>query len=159
MKTLPTKKKAFIVEFSVPDSLNERINDVMLDEINIAQRKWDVHLSDEEIEKVFACSKEQLESKMSNIIRSNWSLDDEVMNIYVFDNFNNHEDENFFTMNEENKDFPFSDIWLHRGNDGWMVIPEETGKTIPPKDFYDKVVEEILTFSRTAVFYGVGSYV
>lgn len=141
-----------IVHVTLPERFLDDLKVSAYDEIRIAQKKYDIHLTEDEKDKVFFHSFKQLESKMKEIARTEWRLNHNVVKIKVDDivsqEINLPQDEELHKGKK-----------LLRASKRWVFDHEDDSRSIAIEDMTTEVPEMMLKFIRTAVMYGVGSYV
>lgn len=125
--------------------LQKEIND----EIAIAQKKWKITLEQKEKAIIKNATLEQLSSKVATLSHQTWDLGDKLY-IEAPGRSGSLELPRKFKENES--------MSIVLSKKGWEITEEEAEVAIKIEDFYDELLNTIFTWTRTAVFYGVGSY-
>lgn len=129
--------------------------DVLLEEmekeLEVACKKWDVNLNQEEKELVFEHSIKQVKRKVSENTKTLWDLSD-VLTVKV------NSQRRPIEIRLPAKEAETSKIKLFYTKDGWEIDQEMQDDAVRLADFAEHLENLIKRWSRTAVFYGVGSY-
>lgn len=145
-------KKRLEVIVELPRKFLDVLKEEMNDELKTAQKKWQVRLSLPERERVFTESFEQLKEKTLIVFGEKWDLSDEVTVLI----------NTFLTRNpillKENEP-PKEKIYFIRKSGGWETTTEVFPERVSIQEFREQIIYLLKHWSRTAVFYGVGSYV
>lgn len=142
-------KGKLVVNIKLPKNFIEDIKQTINDEIRISQKKWKVSLTLQEKEVIFTKALEQLKSKTLNIFGKEWDFTDKVI-IFV----NSHSYNEITLPNKKSKQH-----FIRQGqswsvdNDGLDYI-----NTISAQDFPAEIEKLLKEWSKTAAFYGVGSF-
>lgn len=147
------ENKAIHLILELPEKFAQTIRDVIVDEIEIASKKWDVVLSVEEHRNVIACSENQLVHYVMVGIGEEWSIGSPTMTVVIL---TETPGVHHYDFEEFMKSHGDSNLVVIR--DRWNITTEPVKDPIPAKDFPDHVIQWILAAARTAAFYGVGSY-
>lgn len=139
----------FIITVNLPESFLEQIENVITDELTVAQLKWKIRLSDDEQETVRKGTLAQLRSKVSSLSKNAWDLGSKLV-------INAAGDTGSLTYSENTKTKTDKSFILNKN--GWSVTTEEADSVVPGEVFYESLVDTLFKWTRTAVFYGVGSY-
>lgn len=132
------------------------IDAVIEDELKVAQRKWGVELSKEAVENVKRHSLNQLSMKVNLTLKTSWNFQPIVsLKIKGLSKSSGSELLKDLTLPDELSKVP--DIALVLSRDGFEVESEPSDGTVLPADLNGYILDRILTWARTAVFYGVGS--
>lgn len=140
------------ITIELPKNFKYSIERTMEHEWKDASKKWQVRLGSEDKEKVMRHAKNQLQSKVSFLAKNPWDLEKTSIVISV-----NSMGRGAAALNlpESAEEYNIS---LIRANEEWRLCDEPSSKTIPLAEFQAHVTNEIATWARTAVFYGVGSF-
>jgi len=139
------------------DNYMELIDAAVEDEIQIAQRKWGVDLSDEIIESVKRHSLNQLAMKVDLTLKTSWNFQPTVsMKIKGLSKNSGSGILKDLTLPDELGSVP--EIALVLAREGFEVESEPSDNTVQPSELSDYILNKILTWARTGIFYGVGSY-
>jgi len=139
------------------DNYMALIDQAIEDELKTAQRKWGVELSDETIESVKRHSLNQLSMKVDLTLKTSWNFQPFVtLKIKGLSKNSSSGPLKDLTLPDELKSVP--EIALVLGRDGFEVESEPSDGTVDPADLNGYILNRILVWIRTAVFYGVGSY-
>lgn len=136
----------------------ELIDEAIEDELKIAQRKWGVDLSDETIESVKRHSLNQLSMKVDLSLKTSWNFQP-VVSVKIKGLSKNSGSGLLKDLNlpEELSSVPDIALVLSKA-DGFEVESEPSDNTVLPAELGDYILRKILTWARTGIFYGVGSY-
>lgn len=132
------------------DFINVLLNE-MEDEFELACRKWGLNLNQEEKELVLEHSLKQVKRKTSENIKTLWDFSDKLI-VKV----NSHKKP--IEIKLPAPEAESSRIALFHTKDGWEIDQEMQDEAIRLADFAEHIQSKIKQWSRTAVFYGVGSY-
>lgn len=113
--------------------------------------KWDISLSDAEEKTIFENSLKQVISRVNVLTRNEWDMNSGLIVVTVA----NGPKRTIEIPSEESDD---SDIHIVRVRGGWKVDTEQSEESILIKDFPEFLEKTITSWSRTAIFYGTGSY-
>ena len=139
------------------DNYMELIDEAIEDELKVAQRKWGVALSEETVEHVKRHSLNQLSMKVDLTLKTSWNFQPIVsLKIKGLSKSSTSGLLKDLTLPDELERVP--DIELVLGRDGFEVESEPSDGTVDPADLSDYIMDRIVVWGRTAVFYGVGSY-
>lgn len=131
-----------------------RMERAMEKEWREANRKWGLSLGSAEKETVMEHAKRQLERKVAFFTRNHWEFGTTPIVVSV-----NSMGRGSAALELPSPEVESYDISLVRANDGWKVNQEPSSAIIPLGKFQEYLTEELITWARTAVFYGVASYV
>lgn len=164
--------------------VNEDVRNAVEDEIRIAQNKWQVNLTTDELDLVRKSALVQIAEEISNVFKSPFpenspvgdlfdaddifvvspsrpspargevALDFSVLNVLIRSKLHSREVHLDIEEGAE-KSFEFM---VQRTSSGYIVAEESTEKSIWLKDLPEAVKNLILPWVRTAVFYGVASF-
>lgn len=135
----------------------ELIDEAIVDELKIAQRKWGVALNEEAEELVKKHSLNQLSMKVDLSFKTSWNFQPLVT--FKIKGLSKNGDSGLLkdlTLPDEIESVP--DVKLVLGRDGLEIESEPSDNTIDPAHLSSYAMERILKWIRTAVFYGVSSY-
>lgn len=128
-----------------------KVQEEMRDEFAVASRKWGLDLNTDSEDLIYKHSLNQLRRKISEMARVNWDLGDQLT---IKVNTYKKTAEVFLPSARGNA----SKLRLLYTRDGWERDQEITEGAIPVSEFLGHIEDQIITYARTAVFYGVGSY-
>lgn len=135
---------------NLPEDFLKHLQKEINDELAIAQRKWKIQLDAKQKTHVRKAALTQLASKVSSLAHSNWDLGDKLLiNVPGGDG----RIELPKTVKGAN-----ANLSLVLSKKGWEVIEEEADIAVGINDFHGSIIDNLNTWVRTAVFYGVGSY-
>lgn len=135
----------------------ERIESAIEAELKTAQRKWGVSLSEETIELVKRDSLNQLSMKVDLTLKTSWNFQPIItLKIKGLSKNSSSGMLKDLTLPDELKSVP--EIALVLGREGFEVESEPSDGTVEPAELNGYILDRILVWVRTAVFYGVGSY-
>lgn len=133
------------------------IENALQDELIVAQRKWGVSLTEEALEDVKRHSLNQLSMKVDLTLKTNWNFQEVItLKIKGLSKSSSNGLLKDLKLPEELDKVP--GIKLVVGRDGFEVESEPSDNTVDPSDLPEYILNRILTWVRTAVFYGVGSF-
>lgn len=138
------------ISIKFPKGFFDELTKEIDDELAIAQKKWKYTLAKEEIAEVKKASQEQLRLKVSGLAKSEWTFGGKLI-------INATGASDFLEITPRFKEERAYGIVLNKN--GWLATSEESDSVVQLKDFYQSLVTTLTTWLRTAVFYGVGSYV
>lgn len=133
------------------------IDKAIEDELKVAQRKWGVDLSEETVELVRRHSLNQLSMKVDLTLKTSWNFQRVVtLKIKGLSKSSGNGLLKDLNLPDEIDSVPAIELVL--GRDGFEVESEPSDGTVLPADLPEYILDRILVWIRTAVFYGVGSY-
>lgn len=142
---------------SLADNYMDLIENALNDEIAIAQRKWGVELGDEALESIKRHSLNQLSMKVDLTLKTSWNFQQVVtLKIKGLSKSSSTGLLKDLKLPAEIKKVPQIKLVLAR--DGFEVESESSDNTVDPSELPDYILNKILIWVRTGVFYGVGSY-
>ncbi len=139
-----------VIKVSFPKNFTSTLENEITDELAIAQTKWKLSLTKAQEDVVRAAAKEQLCSKVSSLFKNNWKFESN-MTISVAGLT-----EDLFLSKKNKLD---EDLKFLLSKSGWSLTTEETGNSVSGDQLYSALVKTLTVWLRTAVFYGVGSFV
>lgn len=142
-------KYLMTVRVVLDDGFVDSLRDVMADELKSASRKWMVRMSSQDSDAVYAHALAQLRRRVTDMAHTQWDMSDMVVLKLEYPNSVT------LTVPGQSK---FHDLSLLRMKDGWTLYDEPNDDSVVLKDIKDRLQDEMKTWLRTAVFYGVGSY-
>lgn len=137
------------IKIKLHKAFTTKIREEMEDEMEEAIDKWGLDLTEEEKDNIVDHSFNQLIHKVSENARIDWDLGDEI-EIKVNGIPGN------VTLPTENQ--KFKKLELIKTRVGWEVSTEEEIPSIKMNDFKNHYEDLIISWARTGIFYGVGSY-
>lgn len=138
------------------ENLSELINEAMRDELVVAKGKWRNFLNRDQEALVLKASKEQLVAKVRATTKDlSWEISDNEIRVFPVRNLDVPPLSSDVYLPEEAKS---RDINLLEVNEGWKLDNSSDVKLIPLFKFEKVVVQKVLSWARTAVFYGVSSF-
>lgn len=147
------KKDATVrVMLQLPSDYFEKLDEIFEDEFVIAQKKWGITLDEHQKQKIYQNSFFQWREKVATVSKNpvDRTYNRVTFNIRTQDEFL----EDYVLPKKHKVNIPLMDVQA-----GWTVGREEGKPFVYVNDFYDFMVEKFEKWMRTAVFYGVGSYV
>lgn len=144
------EKTALTVHINLPKGFINKVKKVMENELSIASGKWGVTLTNGEKADLINHAMNQVQRKVNDNTRLVWDFSD-VLNVRV----NSPKNEELHIPDARLATHPKR---LIKTKVGWEVDDESRDESIFLKDFHEHLQNLIFTWSRTAVFYGVGSY-
>lgn len=140
---------------TIDKNFEKKIKTAMEIEMKIAQRKWGVKLDKEIQAEIEEHAMTQLAQKVSDTSKHIWNFN-EIVTIKIKGlskkgqrDLQLPKDENYSKL--KNKKFI-------QTRDGWEVTEELSDKAITLQEFPDHILDKMVKWASTAVFYGVGSY-
>lgn len=135
----------------------ELIEGAVEDEIKVAQRKWGVNLSPEAIEDIRKHSFNQLSMKVDLALKTSWNFQPVItLKIKGLSRESGSVIQKDLNLPAELK--KVQSLQLVLGRDGFELTSEPEDGTVSPGELPEAVLNRIIAWARTAVFYGVGSY-
>lgn len=144
------------VVLQLSESLEGLITEQMGNELIVAQKKWSVNLTDEQVSTVLRRSIEQLEKKVNLFTSNEWKFCDKDLHL-SFKDLTKARSSNGPSDDIKGESYSTSTRSLTRINSGW-VITEEPDQGTPFNELSELMEDQIRTWAKTAVFYGVASY-
>lgn len=149
MKTTTNK---ILVHLHLEETFIDEIHEAMQDELDIASKKWGVRLNLEDRDMIVKHSLSQVRKKVSESAKIAWNYDTKL-SIRV-NSFKRTSEINLPTTSPA-----AAKMRLFKSREGWEIEQEPTEESVPVSEFYEHFKSLILTWGRTAVFYGVSSFV
>lgn len=147
-------ENALEVTLVLPKNFKTKLDDAMKDEFAIACKKWGLNLNTEDRDKVLDSARKQLSGKVSLIARHPWQPGDTRLKVIVSSNKKGVVEITLPSREAKNYSVAFV-----RANDKWKVEDDVSASSVQLSEFHSFFVNEVTTWARTAVFYGVSSYV
>lgn len=147
-----SKKTGMILKINLSKNFIKSIKKTMEDELEIATKKWNIRLSEDERNNVIFHSINQLQQKVQAHTRLQWDLSD-ILTVKV-----NSIKEGEVIIPDKSLKGPKIPS-LIKTKDGWTVDDEDRDQAIHLSKFHTYFQDLMHTWARTAVFYGVGSYI
>lgn len=141
-----------IVHIDLPEDFIETLEEDMEREFKKATRQWGVHVPFEEKEILLNYAKKQTIEKVTDNLRSRWDYSPQIM---VKVNSPRQGMEIRLPFPKGMQTPPARFIY---SRDGWSVDQEQNEDAVDVADFAEHIEQQIRTWLRTAVFYGVASY-
>lgn len=144
-------KNEIFATVTLGTNYSRTLNHIINDEFKKACEKWDLDLNSEAKSKIKEHALNQLKRKVQDVVRCPYNLTDTVeVKIMTLNKP--------LKINVPNVKNGKSNVKVVRLRDGWEVDVESQENSVFLKDFDSKMREDIETWLRTAVFYGVASY-
>lgn len=157
------------------EGFEEKVQETILEEFDIAQQKWGISLSPEQKRLVYVLTMMQLSERMENVYKHRSLIADEEMNDLLQAVEDNQEIKLglerirvVVRSNRHSKDTALytgegyvsgEDILLHKSSSGFIVHQEEHApKTVWLSEFSEHIEKKFLQWAATGVFYGVASF-
>lgn len=152
------KREPSIIQLSIllPPNYVQNIYDTMEDEFKIAAKKWDVYLNSDDKDLIKENSIIQLERKVEYITKNKWQIHDPKIVINIKNTVKGIIEIELPRQNNElinNREYNFVRI-----SNEWILDDDENGDAVPLNEFYDIFMKDLDKWTRTAIFYGVGSF-
>ena len=149
---MKAEKTELMVHISLPEQFINIVKETMEDELRVAIRKWGISLKRNEKDAIIKHSVNQLQRKVAESSRCTWDLSDTIRVKIV----SNVSAELHLPMDDTSK----LTKKLIKTKDGWKIEEDDEAKddAVMLAEFDQHFIKLINTWSRTAVFYGVGSY-
>jgi hypothetical protein len=143
-----------IIHLTLPEDFMTRLADTIEDELAVASKKWKVELNEDSRDIIRRHSRAQLRQKTAETSRSPWDLSSRVtVKVNATGTFAGKELELPVGLTAA-----AADLRLIRMRDGWEIDTEARDGSVALSEFSSFFQEKLLTWVRTAVFYGVGTY-
>lgn len=144
----------FIV--ALPSDYMDQIEEAVTDELKVAQQKWGVKLSPETQERVREHSINQLVLKVDSALKTTWEFKPEIsLKIKGLTKGSGGFNTDLNIPEDADK---LDGIRLILAREGYEVDDEDSDGSLNVTDLPTRLLEAILKWLRTAIFYGVGSY-
>lgn len=140
-----------LVHLKLETNFTEIIDQTMEDEFEIASKKWNVYLNTDDHDIIMYHSRNQLRRKVSEMARLPWDMSDR-MTIKV------NSPQKGVEITLPSPKARTSTTKLLQTRDGWEIDDEKRDESVKLADFREHIQQCVLTWARTAVFYGVGSF-
>lgn len=137
------------INVTLPSDFLSLLDEEIDNELASAQAKWKIKLTEAQIDTVKTATREQLRSKVSTLSKNTWDLG---VKLTISASGGNG------TLAITSKSKPNGDTSLLLNKNGWSVTNEEADSVFHINDLYSELLKSIFTWTKTAVFYGVGSY-
>lgn len=154
---MSTMASRILFHVKLADNYMDLIEGAIEDELRTAQRKWGVDLSGETIEEVKRHSLNQLSMKVDLTLKTSWNFQ-QIITLKIKGLSKSSGDGLLKDLNIPEELNLVPEIELVLGRDGFEVESEPSDGTVLPGDLESYILNRILVWTRTAVFYGVGSY-
>lgn len=150
------KKNASLLEIilTLPKNFAKTIESEMEDEINVASQKWQLNLTGSQKLAILTSSRSQLAKKVSVVSRAPWTLDSPTLKVVA-----STEKRGIFKISLPQANGAKYSVQLLRTHHEWKVDKEPSNESVSIDEFYAFYVAQVIKWARTAVFYGVASYV
>lgn len=149
---MKSTRNRMVVHLDLENNFLATVEEAMEDEFDLACKRWKVRLNGEDHDVVMKHSLSQLRRKVTEVAKANWDLSDRL-NVRVV---SPRPDMELTLPNPKAHSSSTRFIFVR---DGWEVDDERREESVRISDFRDHMQRSILDWARTAVFYGVGSYV
>lgn len=150
-KILKTNTNKILVHLNLNEGFNEEINEALDDELNVASKKWGVRLNMNDRALILKHARNQLRRKVSESAKIAWNYD-QKLSIRVSSHKRTSD------INLPTSSPAATKIRLIKSREGWEIEQEPTEESVAVSDFLEHFKSLIITWGRTAVFYGVSSY-
>lgn len=141
------------VTLSLPKNFHQEIADIMHQEFVQANKKWGLSLNSDHEAQIAEKAWKQLTNKVSSVARRPWEPTSQTLVVMVSTN-----KKGVFKLTLPSKEAAKYTVALVRAHDEWRVEQDPNHEAVKLSDFYEYFTEEVKTWARTAIFYGVGSY-
>lgn len=141
---------------ALPQDYMDQIESAIKAELKVSQQKWGVSLSQETQESVRKHSVNQLTLKVDSTLKTSWEFKPEIsLRIKGLTKGSGG-----FTsdLNIPEDAEQVNGIRLILAREGYEVDEEDSDGALNAEDLPAKLLEAIIKWLRTAIFYGVGSY-
>lgn len=148
-----TKDDIIELRIALPSSFKLQLQDAMEEEFEVASRKWEVDLSLETKKQIFANALRQLEAIVKSVTGREWRPEAKQLVVEV-----KNPKPGFFAIDLPSEAAAKHSVAFVRSHEGWKVNQDPNMEAVELQDFKQFMEEQLKTWARTAVFYGVGSY-
>lgn len=131
------------------EGFNDDLQKEMKNELKEASFKWGVKLTEKQKVEILKRSVDQVRFRVVSVSGNPWNLENKI-------DFKMNGLQKNISVSHDDQKIP--NIQLIRARDSWIVDNDVSEKSVALKDFYQHFKQEVMTWARTAVFYGVGSY-
>lgn len=146
-------KSKLEVNITMPVGYKKKVlNEIINDEISIAERKWQVNTTNEEKEIILEHSFKQLEARVQEVFKTDWTVDSKN-SVFIFNSDKDLSINIPFKSSDEYAELSFLKL-----RNCWEVDNDNRAEAVSAKDLYSSILEEIESWLRTAVFYSVASF-
>lgn len=141
-----------MLTLTLPKQFFKDLEDVIEDELKIAQKKWQLKLTEEEKDVVRKNAYTQVYQKASTVAGSTWAGEKHIIvKIPYFKDVD-------LKLNANTSKTLEKDLELVMTKDGWITASDESESPVLLSQIINYKTNIMLVWARTAVFYGVGSY-
>lgn len=146
-------KSKLEVNITMPVGYKKKVlNEIINDEISIAERKWQVKTTNEEKEIILEHSFKQLEARVQEVFKTDWTVDSKN-SVFIFNSDKDLSINIPFKSSDE-----YSELSFLKLRNCWEVDNDNRAEAVNAKDLYSSILKEIESWLRTAVFYSVASF-
>lgn len=142
--------------FTLPSEFTSTLENAVEDEFTVAERKWGVVLNEEKREVVKRNAYQQLEGKVNAMARHRWTLEDETLRVAIQAPGASGRVITYPLAPAEASKLTEAALFA---KETWRLDDEPTVDSIPLSTLDETMLTFMEQWLRTAVFYGVGSYV
>lgn len=147
------EESALEVSLTLPKNFKQVIADIMHDEFTKANKKWGLSLNSDHEKSITENAWKQLTNKVSSVARRPWDPDSTALVVMISTN-----KKGVFSLTLPSREANKYTVSLVRSHDEWRVEQDPNHESVRLSDFHGFFINEVQTWARTAMFYGVGSY-
>lgn len=147
------EESALEVSLTLPKNFKQVISDIMHDEFTQANKKWGLSLNSEHEDYITTQAWKQLTKKVTAVSRRPWDPTSTSLVVMISTN-----KKGIFSLTLPSREAAKYTVSLVRSHDEWRVEQDPNHEAVKLSDFHEFFINEVKTWARTAVFYGVGSY-
>lgn len=142
-------KNSLVLEVEFTSDFYARIEEAMKDELNSAQMKWQTRIDDSTSDLILSHSRNQLQTKALGMAKP-WQYGDDSISISIAHPRSQ-------TVKIPTESSKLNEAKLIRKKALWEIAEDELDDAVDLEDFVAYIEDLLIGWSRTAVFYGVGS--
>lgn len=153
------RPRGLLVHVMLPENLLEMLEEAAWDELEIAQLKWQYCLNEREQQEVIDTAFSQLPSKISDLGGKHWDFGDNMITMVVSGPTDEIELRDDTCCPKQ-----YGDRFILRKTTRFELFADDNDGSvsqdllIPVSNFRQFMIDSLKEWTRTAIFYGVGSY-
>lgn len=151
------QEKTIEVTIDLPDDFSATLKEAAADEIRIAEDKWLVRLVPDVHQEIVNHALAQLTGKVALSAKRPWGVDEKHLRVSIATP-PSYDGRRFYSLPGDTK--AAEKVHIIRSHDGWILSDERESadESFPLSEFHTVLPRLVITWFRTAIFYGVGSY-
>lgn len=148
-------EKSAEVVFSLPQGFANKVVKAITEEISISERKWGVNITSEQRQEILEHSVLQLENKVFATFKKAWRYKEPRIRVCLSTGLE-YAGPRQVALPEDKSNC--DDILVIRGHNELIISNEPSSASFKMNNLPAEVQNMIITWIRTAAFYGVASY-